>query len=186
MGIRSLLEMNKALHGKWLSRYLDEEGRLWKRIVEVRWGRWKGRAGWNVAVGKHGSGLWRSICAGGEKWSSCIKWKLGRGNKIIFWEDVWTDGGCLKERFPRIYALAQNKNMTVEAASAGERSGGDWEVAVTRNLNDWEVEEYESLLLIQSNLWVLRDEDKLIWKPKKNGVFLVKSYYEILLGLDDD
>lgn len=29
------------------------------------------------------------------------------------------------------------------------------------------------------------ENDKLLWKPKKNGVFLVKSYDEILLGMDE-
>lgn len=75
---------------------------------------------------------------------------------------MWTDGGCLKERFPRIFALVPNKNMNVEEAFGGGRSGGGWEVVVLRNLNDWEVEEYENLLLFLSKLSVLREDDKLI------------------------
>lgn len=58
------------------------------------------------------------------------------GNKINLWDDVWTDEGCLKERFPRICALTLNKNMIVEEASGGGRSRVGWEVAVLRNLND--------------------------------------------------
>jgi len=98
---------------------------------------------------------------------------------------VWIDEGCLKERFPRIYALALCKNMTVEEALVGGRSGMGWEIAVMRNFNDWEVEEYESLLLFLSALKVMEENDKLLWKPKKNGMFSVKSYYEILLGMED-
>lgn len=36
LGIKSSIEMNMALHGKWLWRYLTEEDRLWKRVVEAR------------------------------------------------------------------------------------------------------------------------------------------------------
>lgn len=57
LGIRSLVEMNAALQGKCLWTFLKEEGRLWRRIIEVRWGvleRW-GDAGQRRG---HGVCLW--------------------------------------------------------------------------------------------------------------------------------
>lgn len=36
--IRSMVRINEALQGKWLWRYLTEENRLWRRIVESQWG----------------------------------------------------------------------------------------------------------------------------------------------------
>lgn len=75
------------------------------------------------------------------------------------------DGEGLEESFARFYSLAQNKNMTVEEALGDVGRGSGWEAAVTRNPNDWEIEEYENLLLFLSNICVLREDDKLIWKP---------------------
>lgn len=38
LGLRSIRALNGALHGKWLWRYFMEEGRLWRKVVQVRWG----------------------------------------------------------------------------------------------------------------------------------------------------
>lgn len=35
------------------------------------------------------------------------------GNKIRFWEDVWIDGGLLKDMFPRLYDLELSKDCSV-------------------------------------------------------------------------
>lgn len=51
LGIRSLVEMNRALHGKWIWRYLTGEDRLWRRVVEARWGSWSGNGWWGGRVG---------------------------------------------------------------------------------------------------------------------------------------
>lgn len=57
LGIRSLVEMNRTLHAKWLWRYLKEEGRMWKRIVEAIWGVWNGRGCSGGMGGPYGTGL---------------------------------------------------------------------------------------------------------------------------------
>ncbi|GJR55112.1 hypothetical protein Tco_1405633 [Tanacetum coccineum] len=42
-----------------------------------------------------------------------MKKKLGNGLSTLFWDDVWCDGGKLKNRFPRAYALENSKQITV-------------------------------------------------------------------------
>ena len=39
--------------------------------------------------------------------------KLGNGESTAFWEDAWSEGGILKNRYPRIYALESCKSITV-------------------------------------------------------------------------
>ncbi|GKA32969.1 hypothetical protein Tco_0719336 [Tanacetum coccineum] len=39
--------------------------------------------------------------------------KLGNGQIISFWEDMWSEGGTLKNWYPRIYALESSKSITV-------------------------------------------------------------------------
>nr|GEX99114.1 RNA-directed DNA polymerase, eukaryota, reverse transcriptase zinc-binding domain protein [Tanacetum cinerariifolium] len=39
--------------------------------------------------------------------------KLGNGDKIAFWEDIWIEGKVLKNRYPRIYSLETCKLITV-------------------------------------------------------------------------
>lgn len=38
LGLRSIVELNSALHGKWLWRFISEEGKLWRKVVEARRG----------------------------------------------------------------------------------------------------------------------------------------------------
>lgn len=38
------------------------------------------------------------------------------------------------------------------------------------------------MLIFLSKVFVTTDNDKLIWKHKKNGIFSVKSYYEYIMG----
>ncbi|GJX45384.1 RNA-directed DNA polymerase, eukaryota, reverse transcriptase zinc-binding domain protein [Tanacetum coccineum] len=42
-----------------------------------------------------------------------LRIKLGNGESTLFWEDVWCEGGKLKDRFPRAYALESCKTITV-------------------------------------------------------------------------
>ncbi|GJS67222.1 RNA-directed DNA polymerase, eukaryota, reverse transcriptase zinc-binding domain protein [Tanacetum coccineum] len=39
--------------------------------------------------------------------------KLENGQTTSFWEDMWSEGGTLKNRYPRIYALESSKSITV-------------------------------------------------------------------------
>lgn len=52
----------------------------------------------------------------------------------------------------------------------------------SRNLQDWEIEEYEHLLQTLFHIHLSDSNDKLIWQHTKSGNFLVKSLYKTLVG----
>nr|GEU64493.1 RNA-directed DNA polymerase, eukaryota, reverse transcriptase zinc-binding domain protein [Tanacetum cinerariifolium] len=41
----------------------------------------------------------------------CIS--VGNGESTLLWDDVWREGGKLKDRFPRVYALESGKSISV-------------------------------------------------------------------------
>jgi len=43
-----------------------------------------------------------------------IGWKLGRGDKAKFWEDVWVGNNNLKTLFPILHSLSSNQGQKVE------------------------------------------------------------------------
>lgn len=55
---------------------------------------------------------------------------------------------------------------------------GGWQVVVSRNLNDWEISDYEKML--RALLCLAPDDSNDIpqWKLTKNGFFTVKSWYK--------
>lgn len=77
---------------------------------------------------------------GRQNFLNCTRWRVGTGDKIRFWEEFWCGNVKLKDRFPRIFAIAQNKNMFVGEAYTFIEGKRVWDVQVTRNLNDWEVD----------------------------------------------
>lgn len=74
----------------------------------------------------------------------------------------------------------------VENIYDGEGQGVVWNVEVLRNLNDWEVGEYEELLQLLVNVKMKTNSDSLVWKQKHDGNFTVKSYYEVLMGYNSN
>ena len=60
---------------------------------------------------------------------------------------------------------------------------GGWFPRFSRPLNDWEIEDLESLLhALQGKRVCLGKEDSLISKDSKDGRFSIKSLHEILDG----
>lgn len=57
LGLRSIVEMNFALQGKWLWGFLSEDKKLLKRVVDARWGDWEQDGGRRGKYKLHGVSL---------------------------------------------------------------------------------------------------------------------------------
>ena len=112
LGIKSIKLFNKALLAKWKWRLgIDEKG-LWKDILESIYGSWKSQDDRKTIQSEY---RWwkdlRKICGSSDdrKWfEENVRWKVGSGSRILFWEDKWTGDRSLKEAYPRLYALQEN------------------------------------------------------------------------------
>ena len=40
--------------------------------------------------------------------------KVGRGDKVRFWEEVWASNSSFKTLFPRLYSISLNQGQKVE------------------------------------------------------------------------
>lgn len=59
LGWRSLAEMNVAQQGKWMWRFVKDEDRLWKSVIEARWRKFDDGGVRRCEVRLHGLRLWR-------------------------------------------------------------------------------------------------------------------------------
>ena len=123
-----------------------ERDALWRKVVTVKYGSMDG--GWvsKVLIGAYGVGLWKYIRNGWDKFSRLLKFDVGDGFRIHFWDDVWCMDGTLKDAFPDLYRIAR-----VQAAFVGDnfqyRGGSvDWEVTFSCLAQDWELESFSSFL----------------------------------------
>jgi len=91
LGIKNVRKFNVALLAKWLWRLGLEEVGVWRDIIESRYDSWREMS---VTTGERKASTWcqdlDKICDTPNhcNWfQSRIKWELGDGNKIKFWED---------------------------------------------------------------------------------------------------
>ena len=143
LGIRKLTTFNKALLGKWLCRFGKEDDRLWRRVVASKfgedWGGWTSK----LCRGIHGCGLWRGIHMGWEDFSKNCQFVVGLGNRARFWQDGWYGDQPFQLAFPRLYVIAIDKEVSVEASLSrqGTEERRIWDVRFIRKFYDWEMDE---------------------------------------------
>ncbi|KAJ9708014.1 hypothetical protein PVL29_000195 [Vitis rotundifolia] len=181
LGIRKLATFNKALLGKWLWRFANENDSLWKQIISSKYDLQDG--GWcsKVVRDRYGVGVWKAIRNGWENFQSHSRFIVGDGTRVKFWKDLWCENHSLEEAFPTLFNLSINKESWVAEAWEEDGVGGSWGPRFNRHLNDWEVGEVESLLGKLLPMTIRRGvDDSLQWKEKKNGTFSVKSFYSSL------
>ncbi|KAE8704410.1 PHD finger family protein, putative isoform 2 [Hibiscus syriacus] len=129
------------------------------------------------------SWVWRGIRSNYEKKDEigdCLrsnsKIQVGNGRSIDFWNDIWVNGSTLKIQFPRIYALLTNKRGKLVEFGGFVANGWVWNIQLRRNLCDWELDQWLSLMLLIDNITPNESVDDFLgWSGKGDGLFSVKS-----------
>ena len=57
--------------------------------------------------------LWRYISKGWENFSPFFSFKVGDGSSIYFWHDPWCDDAPLRDTFPGLFVLAENREASI-------------------------------------------------------------------------
>ncbi|WMV47891.1 hypothetical protein MTR67_041276 [Solanum verrucosum] len=176
LGIKNLKAQNKSLMLKWLWRLAADDQGLWKKIIIARYGR---EEPWTTQAVKtpYEKGLWRTIRNQWPKmWGNSVI-KVGNGRKTMFWNDIWVGQTPLRQQFPDIYNLNQQKLATISEV----KNAQGWNLSFRRLLNDREVgrmiQFYNTLEQAKSLNF---EEDKLLWSLDKDGKFRVKAAYKML------
>ena len=85
--------------------------------------------------------------------------------------------------FPRLYGIAFDKEISVEASLLRQRveERRSWDVRFIRDFNDWEMDEgLHFLRILGANTPPMEAGDRMNWKSKVNGVFDIRLYYNKL------
>jgi len=103
LGIINIKLFNVALLGKWIWRMGSSEDGLWKEVLESKYGGWRSLKVSNPY--RYGSLWWKDLKKvwaskdWEDKFEDRVKWELGNGKSILFWEDVWVGNIALKGKF---------------------------------------------------------------------------------------
>jgi len=75
-----------------------------------------------------------------------IEWKVGVGEKVRFWEDVWVDSNNFKTMFPRLYSISSDQGKKVGEIGEWAKSIWQWRLRWGRDMLEWENAKKEELL----------------------------------------
>ena len=119
---------------------------------------------------------------GGKGWfQEELSWKLGCGDKVKFWEEVWVGSSNLKSLFPRLFSLSLNQGQTVGEVGVWINSDWRWRLTWRRARFEWEssLEAY-LFTLLPGALMRRNDVDVQVWGKEELGLFSVNFAYECL------
>jgi len=78
---------------------------------------------------------------GGERWFNLeVIRKVGIGNSTRFWKDPWRGEIPCCGKYPRLYAISNYKEATVDEVYRIHGERGEWEFGWRSNLFVWEEE----------------------------------------------
>ena len=184
LGIRDIRKFNYALMAKWKWQISFNDKGRWKEVLESKYGL---DIDGSLPI-KYQSLWWRdltSICreGGGDEWfQGEVGWKVGSGDNVRFWEDVWVGNSNLKTVFPRLFSLSLNQGHKVEEVGGWEGSMWRWSLSWRRVRFEWETLMEAELGALISRVNVMKDEkDALVWRSEATGRFTVSSAYECLV-----
>jgi len=163
---------------------------LWRDILQARYGSWR-NMGDTSGLTKV-SMWWKDlikVCGNDIQgnWFDCrFQWCVGDGRCIKFWDDMWVDEQALKDKFPRLHSISQNKDSLVDIVEWDDSRTSrciTWNLSWRRERFEWEKRLEEQMLALISNVkWDVRREDRLVWVDKDYQDYTVKSGYSILNG----
>ena len=112
MRICNLSSLNRSLLGKWVWRFAVEDNSTWKDVINLKYHTdeedWFTRA----PRGCFGVGLWKDISKESKQLKQDVRFVVGDGTRISFWEDTWCGDRPLCEAFPSLFTLTFLSTLT--------------------------------------------------------------------------
>jgi hypothetical protein len=104
------------------------------------------------------------------------RWKVGNGERIRFWEDIWLGSSSLAIQCWKVYSIANEQNDTIAQLWDGENLRCTFRRCVdSRIFSLW-----EKVLSIASSLVLSDEDDEPIWQYHSSQVYSSQSLYSVI------
>ena len=183
LGVSSLFALNRALLFKWIWRFISHKDSLWTKVISAI-------HGVDGQIGKgHKSGhssIWLRVVSEFDRLATqgmdfyChMTKKIGNGSNTLFWEDIWRGDKKLMHKFPRLYALENNKRVDVASKLAQDC----WDSSFRCLLRGgYEAHQFCTLKMLLEGVLLNDSCDRWSWGLTSSGDFSVAS---IRKAIDD-
>ena len=163
--------MNDFLLSRLIWRLYNEDGE-WKDIWNDKQN--NQNQGFNLFLGsqdtQEGFVIWRQAQKNKQIINKGVRWKVGNGRSIQFWDDIWILDHALS------IDKKWNGHMDQCKTIFGTHVANYWEEDKWVNLArvDGAINDLKKMLNV---VFIVHDEDTLIWKFNPNGLFSISSLY---------
>ena len=156
---------------------------MWRNIISLKYGMEDGRWFSNTRRGSYRVDLLKDIRKEVIHMRQKCSIEVGNGCKVRFWEDVWCGEVPLCSSFPSLYEVDSSKGAKVAELWEVTGTRGGWNFRFEKHFNDWELEEAQRFICTVSTKSLSPlSVDRLRWNGAKDGMFSVKSSYDLLEG----
>ena len=178
LGVPHLKTMNVALLTKWLKRIIGPEEDVIRAMMRDRYGAGGTWAKMTTRV-RGASAFWRGLGKVVPIIQKFFAARLGDSALFWFWLDEWSDKGCLRGKFPRLFAVTRHPQGTVK-----ECWDGGWNPSFAAHLSEQRLGEFMSMQQMLEG-WRPREgaRDGWIWR---NEQFSVRGLYQQLRTSQSD
>jgi hypothetical protein len=191
LGVKNLAIFNKSLLGKWKWRVLSEDDAVWTELLQFRYGHLPSKLLTGVTLSNDvNSSLWWRDIVGLDLGSNenCfmdnLSCRVGDGKNIGFWRFKWFGDQPFCVLFPDLFAKETFKDALIadrlQDSNQGRVWNWNWQQQLTLT-ESHQLDELQGLLYDFSFNPELTDRWK--WKPDRMGTFSVRSYYAVLMEL---
>ncbi|RVW88613.1 Electron transfer flavoprotein-ubiquinone oxidoreductase, mitochondrial [Vitis vinifera] len=136
------------------------------------------------ANGAVGVGVWKEIWKESDWCWDNMTFRVGKGNMICFWTDVWCSESSLAQCFPHLFGMAAHQSLTVEEMWDQNSGQGNWNLHFLRDFNDWEIELVGEFLHILRGFKTFFGGRFSYMEKRRSGQFRVKEAYSLLTKSD--
>jgi hypothetical protein len=178
LGIKNLQLFNQCLLCKWWWKLETEEG-LWQSLVKAKYDISKSLH--HIKLRNDDSPVWKDLWKVKHLYLNQRMMVVGDGKSTDFWNDAWCGSYPFCEKFPELFAICLDQQLTVaEAAVLG------WQFRYRRWMSPEIQSQWRCMRDKLAMIALNRDQDKPRWKLTKSGIFSVKSLYNKLSAVGVD
>jgi hypothetical protein len=175
MGFRNYEVFNQALLAKQAWRILTDPTSLCARVLKARY--FKNSDIMHAGCPGGGSFSWQSILHGRDLLKASLIWRIGNRASA----DIWTSNWILREgaQWPLGRKPDAPREVIKKVSELIGKEGQEWDEAkLAQYLYDFDVEDIK-----KSSIGGHEMEDCLAWNFTKNGVFSVRSAYDLQMSI---
>ncbi|KAK1420098.1 hypothetical protein QVD17_21428 [Tagetes erecta] len=181
LGIGSLRSLNLALLGKWWWRAKTERKSLWFKIISAI--HHNSRSFNSIPIRSSNTGTWKNILSINKDLmnlsidlGTSIVGKVGNGEDLLFWSDVWLGDSPLCERFPTIARLALHKDSKVADYALIQNGNITWQITLKKPPHNLEeISQWNNCMSLLNTVLFSVGKDCVEWKHNIERIFTSRS-----------